>query len=264
MSPSTTISRSTPSTVTTARARSVSPPLSEPASSSSRTASSISLCEVTPSFFRKRRTDRLKASSSMTATLPVRDHTPQRRHHERALGRGEARLHVPGSGRGRNRSAEPVAPSNPSRPGREPVQDTGAGARVHGVVHDQRRAVEIAVAPEAPHRAAGPHGTGDQRVREREPVPDAEAIREEAEPAVEGGGRGGREPSEHGAAPGVVDVPGLAAVALATEPRACAERRRLPAAPVAWTHVGPHHRAVAPAQPVDVLACEGQPHVVAG
>src|SRR5437764_113432 len=56
-----------PDTTTVAVASSVSSPRSSPASSCSRTLSSISRCALTPSFLRNFRTDMLKASSSTLA-----------------------------------------------------------------------------------------------------------------------------------------------------------------------------------------------------
>jgi hypothetical protein len=69
--PVTTTSRGRPDTTTVAVASSVSLPRSSPASSCSRTLSSISRCALTPSFLRNLRTDMLKASSS-TLRSPTR------------------------------------------------------------------------------------------------------------------------------------------------------------------------------------------------
>ena len=67
--PVTSTSRGRPVTVTVAVASSLSSPRRFPASSCSRTASSISRCAVTPSVFRNLRTDRFKVSSSLLASF---------------------------------------------------------------------------------------------------------------------------------------------------------------------------------------------------
>ena len=173
-------------------------------------------------------------------------------------GPGEAGIGVP----------RPVAPADPAAAGRDPVQHARPGADVDRVVDDQRRAVEIAVAAEAP-RARGrssPSARSACRGRVRSVATGAEPVREEAETAGE------RRParstvsgrSARAACPGRRHSRARSQVALAAEEAAAHERRGLTAAAVAVALVGPDHGAVASAQAVDVLAREREPDAVAG